>query len=101
MDDKLSKFNIEVEHCSCVLLYNALTNKLLPISFQDYAVIETLMEHLPEFRKRYPKLYHFGTQVLLSLRILMNWHLSNYKIKKRYLPTMITRLRSTRHWIVI
>ncbi len=57
MDDKLSKFNIEVEHCSCVLLYNALTNKLLPISFQDYAVIETLMEHLPEFRKRYPKLY--------------------------------------------
>ncbi len=57
MDDKLSKFNIEVEHSSCVLLYNSLTNKLLPISFQDYAVIETLMEHLPEFRKRYPELY--------------------------------------------
>ena len=60
MDDKLSKFNIEVEHSSCVLLYNSLTNKLLPISFQDYAVIETLMEHLPEFRKRYPELYQIG-----------------------------------------
>lgn len=57
MNDKLSKYNIEVESTNCMLLYNALTNKLLPVSFQDYAVIETLMEHLPEFRKRYPILY--------------------------------------------
>lgn len=57
MDDKLSRFNIEAEYNNGILLYNALTNKLLPINFQDYAVIETLMEHLPEFRKRYPMLY--------------------------------------------
>lgn len=57
MDHKISKYNIEVEHNSGMLLYNALTNKLLPISFQDYAVIETLLEHLPEFHKRYPELY--------------------------------------------
>lgn len=46
MDDKLSQFNIEAEHSNGILLYNTLTNKLLPVSFQDYAVIETLMEHL-------------------------------------------------------
>lgn len=57
MDDKLSKFNIEVEYNNGILFYNALTNKLVPINFQDYAVIETLMEHLPEFQNRYPMLY--------------------------------------------
>lgn len=57
MDEKTSQYNMEVEHASCMLLYNALTNKLLPVSFKDYTIIETLMEHLPEFQKRYPSLY--------------------------------------------
>ena len=57
MNDKVSNYNIEVEHTDCMLLYNALTNALLPVSFKDYAVIETLLEHLPEFSDKYPELY--------------------------------------------
>jgi len=57
MNEKVSKYNIEVEHTDCMLLYNALTNSLLPVSYKDYAVIETLLEHLPEFLNRYPDLY--------------------------------------------
>jgi uncharacterized protein len=57
MEDKVSNYNIEVEHADGMLLYNALTDKLLPISFKDYAVLETYMEHLPEFEKRFPDLY--------------------------------------------
>ena len=49
MNDKVSIYNIETEHTDCMLLYNALTDKLLPTSFENYAVIETLLEHLPEF----------------------------------------------------
>jgi uncharacterized protein len=57
MNDKASRYNIEVEYANGMLLYNALTNKLLTISFKDYAVIETLMEHLPEFINKFPDLY--------------------------------------------
>ena len=57
MDDKVSRYNIEVEYDKGILLYNTLTNKILPISFADYAVIETLMEHLPTFRDKFPNLY--------------------------------------------
>ena len=49
MNDKVSKYNIEVEHTDCMLLYSALRDKLLPIGFKEYAAIETLMEHLPVF----------------------------------------------------
>jgi uncharacterized protein len=52
MSDKVSKYNIEVEHTDCILFYNVLTDALLPISFEDYAVLETLLEHLPEFSNR-------------------------------------------------
>lgn len=57
MDDKVSRYNIEVEYDKGILLYNTLTNKILPISFADYAVIETLMEYLPTFRDKFPNLY--------------------------------------------
>ncbi|GHU63866.1 hypothetical protein FACS1894123_07540 [Bacteroidia bacterium] len=57
MNDKVSRYNIEVEHSDCMLLYNTLSNALLPVSFKDYAVIETLLEHLPEFNDKYPNLY--------------------------------------------
>ena len=42
MNDKVSSYNMEVEHTDCMLLYNALTDALLPVSFEDYAVIETI-----------------------------------------------------------
>ncbi|MDR3061608.1 MAG: hypothetical protein LBU57_05785 [Dysgonamonadaceae bacterium] len=51
MNEAVSRYNIEVEHSDCMLLYNALTDKLFPVSFKDYAVVETLLEHLPEFEK--------------------------------------------------
>jgi uncharacterized protein len=54
---KASRYNIETEHSDFILLYNALTNALLPISYKDYAVIETLMENLPVFSKKFPDLY--------------------------------------------
>jgi len=57
MNDKVSGYNIEVEHSDYMLLYNTLTNGLLPISYKDYTVVETLLEHLPEFYKKYPGLY--------------------------------------------
>jgi uncharacterized protein len=57
MDDKVSKYNIEVEHADCMLLYSALRDKLLPIGFKEYAVVETLMEHLPAFSEKFPDLY--------------------------------------------
>jgi uncharacterized protein len=57
MNDKVSRYNIEVEHSDCMLLYNALTNVIFPVSFEDYAVVETLLEHLPEFLDKYPYLY--------------------------------------------
>ncbi|SHJ67206.1 radical SAM/SPASM domain-containing protein [Bacteroides stercorirosoris] len=57
MENKVSGYNIEVDYCNGVLLYNTLTNKLLPVSFEDYTVIETLMEHLPEFEVKFPRLY--------------------------------------------
>ena len=57
MENKVSEYNIEVDYCNGVLLYNTLTNKLLPVSFEDYTVIGTLMEHLPEFEVKFPGLY--------------------------------------------
>jgi len=45
--EKVSKYNVEVEHSDCMLLYNGLTDALFPLSYKDYAAIETLMEHLP------------------------------------------------------
>ena len=57
MNDKVSKYNIEVEYNQGMLLYNTLTNKMLPMSFKDYAVIETLLENLPTFKNRFPDLY--------------------------------------------
>lgn len=57
MDDKVSRYNIEVEYDEGMLLYNALSNKILPISFEDYAVIETLLEHLPTFQEKFSDLY--------------------------------------------
>jgi uncharacterized protein len=57
MENKISKYNMEVEYNDGILLYNALTDKILPISYKGYAVIETLMEHLPVFFEKYPNLY--------------------------------------------
>ena len=57
MAEKVSRYNMEIEHTDCMLLYNALTDALLPVSFKDYALVETLMEHLPTFSDRYPDLY--------------------------------------------
>ena len=47
MVNKVSRYNIEVEHNDCILLYNTLTNALLPLSIENYALIETLLERLP------------------------------------------------------
>lgn len=58
MKTKLSQYNFEVEHTEHMLLYNALTHKLLPVTYPEYAAIETLMEHLPEFEQLYPELYN-------------------------------------------
>ncbi|HJH47310.1 radical SAM/SPASM domain-containing protein [Bacteroides hominis] len=57
MNDKVSRYNIAVEYDDGVLLYNTLSNKILPISAKDYAVIETLMENLLTFQSRFPNLY--------------------------------------------
>jgi uncharacterized protein len=57
MNNKVSKYNIEVEHSDCLLLYNTLTNALLPISYKDYATVETLMENLSVFEEKFPDLY--------------------------------------------
>jgi hypothetical protein len=59
MENKVSEYNIEVDYCNGVLLYNTLTNKLLPVSFEDYTVIETLMEHLPEFEVKFTRFTHY------------------------------------------
>ena len=57
MNDKLSKYNFEIDYDEGFLLYNAMTDTILPISLEDYAIVETLMEHLPEFLETYPDLY--------------------------------------------
>jgi len=57
MEDKVSKYNIETEYKDGVLLYNSLSNNVLPASYKDYAVLETLLEHLPKFKDLYPDLY--------------------------------------------
>lgn len=57
MNDKASRYNIEIEYYNGILLYNSLTNRILPISLKDYSIIETLMEHLPTFRQKFPELY--------------------------------------------
>ncbi len=57
MNEKVSRYNIEVEYKDSLLLYNTLTNKLLPVNCKDYAVIETLLENLPVFHDMYPDLY--------------------------------------------
>ncbi len=58
MKDKISIYNIEVEYDDCILFYNTLTNALLPISYKEYSVIETLLEYLSDFQDRYPDLYN-------------------------------------------
>lgn len=57
MNDKVSRYNIEIEYNDCILLYNSLSNNLIPISIKDYTVVETLMDYLPEFLNKYPQLY--------------------------------------------
>jgi uncharacterized protein len=57
MSDKISNYNIEIEYANCILLYNTLSNNLLPIQCTEYAIIETLLEYLPEFKNKYPELY--------------------------------------------
>jgi len=57
MDDKISRYNIEVKYTNGMLLYNALTDALLPVDFKDCAEIETLMEHPLKFSSKYPDLY--------------------------------------------
>jgi uncharacterized protein len=57
MENIISKYNVEIEYDNGILLYNSLTDKLLPINYPDYAVIETLMEHIPEFERQYPDLF--------------------------------------------
>ncbi|GHT70497.1 radical SAM/SPASM domain-containing protein [Bacteroidia bacterium] len=57
MKNQVSRYNIEVEHTDNMLLYNALTDKLLPVGFKDYAIIETLMENLDAFSEKFPDLY--------------------------------------------
>jgi len=43
MENKVSMYNIEVEHRDCMLLYNALTDALLPVSYEEYAIIKALV----------------------------------------------------------
>lgn len=57
MENTISKYNVEIEYDNGILLYNSLTDKLLPISYNDYAVIETLMENLQVFQDKYSNLY--------------------------------------------
>ncbi|SEG22835.1 radical SAM/SPASM domain-containing protein [Parabacteroides chinchillae] len=57
MNDKVSRYNIEIEYPEGTILYNTLSDTLLPIEAKEYAVIETLMEHLPTFQEKYPDLY--------------------------------------------
>lgn len=57
MNDKVSYYNFEVEHPNGILLYNALTDTVFPMSFKEYSAIETLLENLTVFQKEYPKLY--------------------------------------------
>jgi len=57
MKDKVSKYNIEVEYSNCMLLYNGLTNALLPVSHKEYAIISTFMDYLSEFENKFPDLY--------------------------------------------
>lgn len=57
MKDKVSYYNFEVEYTNGILLYNALTDTVFPMSFKEYSVIETLMENLTVFQKEYPRLY--------------------------------------------
>lgn len=57
MNEKVSRYNIEVEYKDNFLLFNTLTNKLLPVNYRDYAVVETLLENLPVFQDMYPNLY--------------------------------------------
>ena len=56
--DKVSYYNFEIEHLNGILLYNSLTDKIFPMSFKEYSVIETLMENLPVFQSEYPLLYN-------------------------------------------
>jgi uncharacterized protein len=57
MKDKISKYNVEMEHTDCMFLYNTLSNALLAISYEEYAVVETLLEHPTIFNDKYPALY--------------------------------------------
>jgi uncharacterized protein len=48
--EKISKYNLEIDFQNGILLYNALTDKILPVSYKDYAILETLMEHFRNFQ---------------------------------------------------
>ena len=43
MTYKLSNYNFEVEHDEHVLLYNGLSDKLLPVSYEEFSALETLL----------------------------------------------------------
>ncbi len=58
MTYKLSNYNFEVEHDEHVLLYNGLSDKLLPVSYEEFSALETLLEHLDVFEKMYPDLFN-------------------------------------------
>lgn len=57
MNEKISRYNIEVQYKEGIILYNAMTNMMLPVNYKDYSVIETLLENLPIFQDMYPDLY--------------------------------------------
>lgn len=46
MNDKVSRYNIEIEYYNGILFYNLFINRILLISFKDYFIIEILMEYL-------------------------------------------------------
>lgn len=58
MNDRPSRYNIEIEIDNTVFIYNSLTDMVLPVSFGDYAVIGTLMDNLLIFQDKYPDLYN-------------------------------------------
>ena len=54
---KVSNYNIEVGYDKGIILYNSYTDKMMPMSYKDFSIVETLMENLFVFEEKYPLLY--------------------------------------------
>ena len=83
-----------------MLLYNGLSDKLLPVSYEEFSALETLLEHLDVFEKMYPDLFNAFKKAGFT-EISTNCHLSDYKTKKQSITTEITISRLILLWTVI